>query len=345
MIEGDANGRGFQYPIPTYSITRDFDWSPTENNKLLFEMTAKYGTPYFSNYINSDMEPSDVRSMCCRLRLDLRELRKKSGGYFGSGESTGSIGVVTLNMPRLAYLAKDEADFFRRLDKLMDIAARSLKIKRDVVTKLMNEGLYPYTKRYLGTFDNHFSTIGVNGMNELLRNFSNDSMDITSEEGRTFAEEILEFIRVRMQEYQEETGNLYNLEATPAEGTTHRFAREDQKRYPEILQAGPVGQRYYTNSSQLPVDHTSDLFRALQLQDELQCCYTGGTVFHMYMNEAISSPEACRDIVRKVLTRFRMPYLTVTPLFSVCDKHGYLRGEHEYCPFCDEELLHIHRHE
>ena len=227
----------------------------------------------------------------------------------------------------------------------MDIAARSLKIKREVITKLLDGGLYPYTKRYLPTFRNHFSTIGVNGMNELLRNFSNDTMDITSEEGRAFAEEILEFIRLRMQEYQEETGNLYNLEATPAEGTTHRFAREDQKRYPDIIQAGPVGQRYYTNSSQLPVDHTSDLFRALQLQDELQCCYTGGTVFHMYMNEAISSPEACRDIVRKVLTRFRMPYLTVTPLFSVCEKHGYLRGEHEYCPFCDEELLHIHRHE
>ena len=345
MIEGDANGRGFQYPIPTYSITRDFDWSDTENNRLLFEMTSKYGTPYFSNYINSDMEPSDVRSMCCRLRLDLRELRKKTGGFFGSGESTGSVGVVTINMPRIAYLSRNKADFYRRLDHMMDIAARSLKIKRDVISKLLDEGLYPYTKRYLGTFNNHFSTIGVNGMNELLRNFSNDTMDITTEEGRKFAEEILEFIRLRMQEYQEETGNLYNLEATPAEGTTHRFAREDQKRYPDIIQAGPVGQRYYTNSSQLPVGHTSDLFRALQLQDELQCCYTGGTVFHMYMNEAISSPEACRDIVRKVLTRFRMPYLTVTPLFSVCEKHGYLRGEHQYCPFCDEELLRLHRHE
>ena len=259
---------------------------------------------------------------------------------------TGSIGVVTINLARLGYLFKQNREaLFARLGELLDLAKSCLEKKRAFVQEMYDRGLYPYTRRYLPTFRNHFSTIGVNGMNELLRNFSNDSMDITSEEGRTFAEEILEFIRVRMQEYQEETGNLYNLEATPAEGTTHRFAREDQKRYPEILQAGPVGQRYYTNSSQLPVDHTSDLFRALQLQDELQCCYTGGTVFHMYMNEAISSPEACRDIVRKVLTRFRMPYLTVTPLFSVCEKHGYLRGEHEYCPFCDEELLHIHRHE
>ena len=345
MVDGDADGRIFTFPIPTYNITKDFDWD-APNTDLLFEMTAKYGTPYFQNFINSDLEPTDVRSMCCRLQLDLRELRKRGNGLFGSSELTGSIGVVTVNMARLGYLhAHDEAGLVARLDELLSFAKTTLEAKRTTVQELMDRGLYPYTARWLGSLDNHFATIGVNGMNELLRNFSNDTMDITSEEGRAFAEEILEFIRLRMQEYQEETGNLYNLEATPAEGTTHRFAREDQKRYPDIIQAGPVGQRYYTNSSQLPVDHTSDLFRALQLQDELQCCYTGGTVFHMYMNEAISSPEACRDIVRKVLTRFRMPYLTVTPLFSVCEKHGYLRGEHEYCPFCDEELLHIHRHE
>ena len=344
-VEAEAARVGLCDANQTVSITKDFDWSETENNRLLFEMTAKYGTPYFSNYINSDMKPSDVRSMCCRLRLDLRELRKKSGGFFGSGESTGSVGVVTINMPRIAYLAKDKKDFYDRLDHMMDIAARSLKTKRTVITKLLDAGLYPYTKRYQGTFKNHFSTIGLIGMNEVGLNANWLRKDLTHPETLAFTKEVLTHMRERLKDYQEQYGDLYNLEATPAEGTTHRFAREDQKRYPDIIQAGPVGQRYYTNSSQLPVDHTSDLFRALQLQDELQCCYTGGTVFHMYMNEAISSPEACRDIVRKVLTRFRMPYLTVTPLFSVCEKHGYLRGEHEYCPFCDEELLHIHRHE
>ena len=360
LTEGDSTGQPFTFPIPTVNITEDFDWEG-ENVPLLFENAAKIGSSYFQNFIGSQYtvnengervpderayKPDAVRSMCCRLQLDLRELLKRGGGLFGSAEMTGSIGVVTINLARLGYLFKQNREaLFARLGELLDLAKSCLEKKRTFVQEMYDRGLYPYTRRYLPTFRNHFSTIGVNGMNELLRNFSNDSMDITSEEGRTFAEEILEFIRLRMQEYQEETGNLYNLEATPAEGTTHRFAREDQKRYPDILQAGPVGQRYYTNSSQLPVDHTSDLFRALQLQDELQCCYTGGTVFHMYMNEAISSPEACRDIVRKVLTRFRMPYLTVTPLFSVCDKHGYLRGEHQYCPFCDEELLHIHRHE
>ena len=360
LTEGDSTGQPFTFPIPTVNITEDFDWEG-ENVPLLFENAAKIGSSYFQNFIGSQYtvnehgervpderayKPDAVRSMCCRLQLDLRELLKRGGGLFGSAEMTGSIGVVTINLARLGYLFKQNREaLFARLGELLDLAKSCLEKKRAFVQEMYDRGLYPYTKRYLPTFRNHFSTIGVNGMNELLRNFSNDTMDITSEEGRAFAEEILEFIRLRMQEYQEETGNLYNLEATPAEGTTHRFAREDQKRYPDIIQAGPVGQRYYTNSSQLPVDHTSDLFRALQLQDELQCCYTGGTVFHMYMNEAISSPEACRDIVRKVLTRFRMPYLTVTPLFSVCEKHGYLRGEHEYCPFCDEELLHIHRHE
>ena len=360
LTEGDSTGQPFTFPIPTVNITEDFDWEG-ENVPLLFENAAKIGSSYFQNFIGSQYtvnehgervpderayKPDAVRSMCCRLQLDLRELLKRGGGLFGSAEMTGSIGVVTINLARLGYLFKQNREaLFARLGELLDLAKSCLEKKRAFVQEMYDRGLYPYTKRYLPTFRNHFSTIGVNGMNELLRNFSNDTMDITSEEGRAFAEEILEFIRLRMQEYQEETGNLYNLEATPAEGTTHRFAREDQKRYPDIIQAGPVGQRYYTNSSQLPVDHTSDLFRALQLQDELQCCYTGGTVFHMYMNESISSPEACRDIVRKVLTRFRMPYLTVTPLFSVCEKHGYLRGEHEYCPFCDEELLHIHRHE
>lgn len=360
LTEGDSTGQPFTFPIPTVNITEDFDWDG-ENVPLLFENAAKIGSSYFQNFIGSQYtvnehgervpderayKPDAVRSMCCRLQLDLRELLKRGGGLFGSAEMTGSIGVVTINLARLGYLFKQNREaLFARLEELLDLAKSSLEKKRAFVQEMYDRGLYPYTKRYLPTFRNHFSTIGVNGMNELLRNFSNDTMDITTEEGRNFAEEILEFIRLRMQEYQEETGNLYNLEATPAEGTTHRFAREDLKRYPDILQAGPVGQRYYTNSSQLPVDHTNDLFRALQLQDGLQCCYTGGTVFHMYMNEAISSPEACRDIVRKVLTRFRMPYLTVTPLFSVCEKHGYLRGEHEYCPFCDEELLHIHRHE
>lgn len=360
LTEGDSTGQPFTFPIPTVNITEDFDWDG-ENVPLLFENAARIGSSYFQNFIGSQYtvneqgeripderayKPDAVRSMCCRLQLDLRELLKRGGGLFGSAEMTGSIGVVTINLARLGYLFKNNREaLFARLGELLDLAKSCLEKKRAFVQEMYDRGLYPYTKRYLPTFRNHFSTIGVNGMNELLRNFSGDAIDTTTEDGRAFASEILEFIRSRMQEYQEETGNLYNLEATPAEGTTHRFAREDLKRYPDIIQAGPTGMRYYTNSSQLPVNHTSDLFQALQLQDELQCCYTGGTVFHMYMNEAISSPNACRDIVRKVLTRFRMPYLTVTPLFSVCDKHGYLRGEHEYCPFCDEELLHIHRHE
>lgn len=360
LTEGDSTGQPFTFPIPTVNITEDFDWDG-ENVLLLFENAAKIGSSYFQNFIGSQYKtdengkripderaykPDAVRSMCCRLQLDLRELLKRGGGLFGSAEMTGSIGVVTINLARLGYLYKQNKEaLYERLAELLDLAKSCLEKKRDFIQEMYNRGLYPYTKRYLPTFRNHFSTIGVNGMNELLRNFSNDTINITSIEGKEFAKEILEFIRLRLQEYQEETGNLYNLEATPAEGTTHRFAREDLKRYPDIIQAGPTEQRYYTNSSQIPVNFTNDLFKALQLQDELQCCYTGGTVFHMYMNEAISSPEACRDIVKKVLSQFRMPYLTVTPLFSVCEKHGYLHGEHTFCPLCDEELLHIHRFE
>ena len=336
MIEGDANGRGFQYPIPTYSITRDFDWSETENNKLLFEMTAKYGTPYFSNYINSDMEPSDVRSMCCRLRLDLRELRKKSGGYFGSGESTGSIGVVTINMPRIAYLAKDEEDFFKRLTHLMDISARSLKIKRDIITKLLNEGLYPYTRRYLGTFDNHFSTIGLVGMNEACLNANWLKDDLTHKDAQEFTKKVLNFMRERLKIYQQQYEALYNLEATPAESTTYRFAKHDKKRYPDIITAseGKNGAPYYTNSSHLPVDFTDDIFAALDIQDELQTLYTSGTVFHAFLGQKLHDWKSAATLVRKIAENYKLPYYTMSPTYSVCSKHGYISGEHFTCPKC-----------
>ena len=337
MIEGDANGRGFQYPIPTYSITRDFDWSETENNKLLFEMTAKYGTPYFSNYINSDMEPSDVRSMCCRLRLDLRELRKKSGGFFGSGESTGSIGVVTINIPRIAYLAKDEADFFKRLDKLMDISARSLKIKRDQVTKLMEEGLYPYTKRYLGTFNNHFSTIGLIGMNEAGLNANWIRKDLTHKETQDFAVRVLNHMRERLSDYQELYGDLYNLEATPAESTTYRLAKHDKKRYPEIITAHEGATPYYTNSSHLPVGYTEDIFEALEIQDKLQTLYTSGTVFHAFLGEKLPDWKAAATLVRKIAENHELPYYTLSPTYSVCADHGYLAGEQYTCPHCGKK--------
>ena len=336
MIEGDANGRGFQYPIPTYSITRDFDWSETENNKLLFEMTAKYGTPYFSNYINSDMEPSDVRSMCCRLRLDLRELRKKSGGFFGSGESTGSVGVVTINLPRIAYLAEDEADFYQRLDKLMDIAARSLKTKRTVITKLMEAGLYPYTKRYLGTFDNHFSTIGLIGMNEVGLNAKWLRHDLTHADTQAFAVDVLNHMRERLSDYQEEYGDLYNLEATPAESTTYRFAKHDKEQFPDIITANEHGTPYYTNSSHLPVGYTEDIFSALDVQDELQTLYTSGTVFHAFLGEKLPSWQAAAALVRKIAENYKLPYYTMSPTYSVCKNHGYLTGEQFTCPICGE---------
>ena len=336
MIEGDANGRGFQYPIPTYSITSDFDWSETENNKLLFEMTSKYGTPYFSNYINSDMEPSDVRSMCCRLRLDLRELRKKSGGYFGSGESTGSVGVVTINMPRIAYLAKDEADFYARLDKLMDIAARSLKVKRDVITKLLDAGLYPYTKRYLGTFANHFSTIGLVGMNEACLNAKWLGVDLTNAKAQEFTKDVLNHMRDRLSDYQEKYGDLYNLEATPAESTSFRLAKHDLKRYPDIITAAKKeGESpYYTNSSHLPVGYTDDIFTALDVQDELQTLYTSGTVFHAFLGEKLPDWKAAANLVRKIAENYKLPYYTMSPTYSVCKDHGYIAGEHFECPEC-----------
>ena len=337
MIEGDYNGRGFQYPIPTYSITRDFDWSETENNRLLFEMTAKYGTPYFSNYINSDMEPSDVRSMCCRLRLDLRELRKKSGGFFGSGESTGSIGVVTINLPRIAYLAKDEADFYERLDKLMDIAARSLKVKRSVITRLMENGLYPYTKRYLGTFGNHFSTIGLIGMNEVGLNAKWLRADLTQEKTQKFAAEILDHMRERLSDYQELYGDLYNLEATPAESTTYRFAKHDKERYPDIITANENGTPYYTNSSHLPVGYTEDIFTALEIQDELQTRYTSGTVFHAFLGEKLPDWKAAASLVRKIAENHKLPYYTMSPTYAVCVDHGYLPGEQYVCPHCGKK--------
>ena len=338
MIEGDANGRGFQYPIPTYSITSDFDWSPTENNQLLFEMTAKYGTPYFSNYINSDMEPSDVRSMCCRLRLDLRELRKKSGGFFGSGESTGSIGVVTINMPRIAYLAEDEADFYKRLDHLMDVAARSLKIKRTVITKLLNEGLYPYTKRYLGTLDNHFSTIGLVGMNEAGLNAKWVRADMTSEKCQEFTKKALNHMRERLSDYQEEYGDLYNLEATPAESTSYRLAKHDVAQFPEIITAAEAGGApYYTNSSHLPVGYTDDIFSALDIQDEMQTLYTSGTVFHAFLGEKMPDWQAAANLVRKIAENYRLPYYTISPTYSVCKNHGYLNGEQYTCPDCGEK--------
>jgi len=338
MIEGDANGRGFQYPIPTYSITKNFDWSETENNKLLFEMTAKYGTPYFSNYINSDMEPSDVRSMCCRLRLDLRELRKKSGGFFGSGESTGSVGVVTINLPRIAYLAEDEKDFYKRLTNLMDIAARSLKVKRNVITKLLDEGLYPYTKRYLGTFNNHFSTIGLIGMNEVGLNAKWLREDLTHEKTQKFAKEVLNFMREKLSDYQEEYGDLYNLEATPAESTTYRFAKHDKKRYPDIITAANEGEEpYYTNSSHLPVSFTDDIFKALDIQDELQTLYTSGTVFHAFLGERLDDWKAAAKLVKTIAENYRLPYYTLSPTYSVCKNHGYFTGEVYKCPECGEE--------
>ena len=335
MIEGDANGRGFQYPIPTYSITRDFDWSDTENNRLLFEMTAKYGTPYFSNYINSDMEPSDVRSMCCRLRLDLRELRKKSGGFFGSGESTGSVGVVTINMPRIAYLSNDESEFYRRLDRLMDIAARSLSVKRSIITKLLDEGLYPYTKKYLGTFSNHFSTIGLVGMNEAGLNAKWLQADMTHEKTQEFSKQVLNHMRERLSDYQEMYGDLYNLEATPAESTTYRLAKHDLARYPDIITAAEEGGApYYTNSSHLPVGYTSDIFEALDIQDELQTLYTSGTVFHAFLGEKLPDWKAAADLVRKIANNYKLPYYTMSPTYSICKDHGYLTGEQYTCPHC-----------
>ena len=335
MIEGDANGRGFQYPIPTYSITRDFDWSDTENNRLLFEMTSKYGTPYFSNYINSYMEPSDVRSMCCRLRLDLRELRKKTGGFFGSGESTGSVGVVTINMPRIAYLSATKDDFYKRLNKMMDIAARSLKIKREVITKLLNEGLYPYTKRYLGTFENHFSTIGLIGMNEVGLNANWLRADMTDKRTQEFTKEVLNHMRNRLSDYQEQYGDLYNLEATPAESTTYRLAKHDRKRWPAIKTAGKPGDTpYYTNSSHLPVDYTTDIFDALDIQDELQTLYTSGTVFHAFLGEKLPDWRAAADLIRTIAENYKLPYYTLSPTYSICKEHGYLAGEQKICPHC-----------
>ena len=337
MIEGDANGRGFQYPIPTYSITKTFDWSDTENNRLLFTMTAKYGTPYFSNYINSDMEPSDVRSMCCRLRLDLRELRKKSGGFFGSGESTGSVGVVTINLPRLAYLATDEKDFYARLDKIMDISARSLKVKRNTITTLLEAGLYPYTKRYLGTFNNHFSTIGLVGMNEACLNARWLRKDLTNPEAVEFAKDVLNHMRTRLSDYQELYGDLYNLEATPAESTAYRLAKHDKKRYPDIITASENGKTpYYTNSSHLPVSYTDDIYKALDVQDELQTLYTSGTVFHAFLGQKLPSYKSCMNLVRKIAENYHIPYYTMSPTYSICKDHGYIEGEQYVCPKCGQ---------
>ena len=339
MMKGDSKGRVFTVPIPTYNITKDFDWD-SPNTLLLFRMTAKYGLPYFQNFINSDLKPNMIRSMCCRLQLDLRELLKRGNGLFGSAEQTGSIGVVTINCARLGYLFKsDEEGLYKRLDHLLEMARDSLEVKRKVIQRYMDQGLFPYTKRYLGTLRNHFSTIGVNGMNEMIRNFTNDEHDITDDWGHAFALKMLDHVRSRMVEFQTETGHMYNLEATPAEGTTYRFAKEDKKRFPDILQAGTPEHPYYTNSSQLPVGYTDDPFLALEMQDDLQKKYTGGTVLHLYMNEAVSSAEACRELVRRVLTTFRLPYITVTPTFSICPKHGYISGRHDFCPYCDAELL------
>jgi len=335
MLEGDANGRGFQYPIPTYSITKDFDWSETENNKLLFEMTAKYGTPYFSNYINSDMEPSDVRSMCCRLRLDLRELRKKSGGFFGSGESTGSIGVVTLNMPRIAYLSKTKDEFFDRLNDMMDNAANSLDTKRHVITKFLDAGLYPYTKRYLGSFKNHFSTIGLLGMNEACLNANWIKEDLTNEKAQEFTKEVLNHMRNRLSDYQEKYGDLFNLEATPAESTSYRLAKHDKEQYPEIITASNSSETpYYTNSSNLPVSYTEDIFKALDIQDSIQTLYTSGTVFHAFLGEKLPNWKSAANLVRKIAQNYKLPYYTISPTYSVCRDHGYLLGEHFKCPEC-----------
>lgn len=335
MVEGDANGRGFQYPIPTYSITKNFDWSETENNKLLFEMTAKYGTPYFSNYINSDMEPSDVRSMCCRLRLDLRELRKKSGGFFGSGESTGSIGVVTINMPRIAYLSATEEEFYERLDKMMDISARSLKVKRETIAKFLENGLYPYTRRYLGSFNNHFSTIGLVGMNEACLNAKWLRADLANPKAQDFTKQVLNHMRERLSDYQVEYGDLYNLEATPAESTSYRLARHDRKYYPDIITASDNKESpYYTNSSHLPVSYTDDIFSALDVQDDLQTLYTSGTVFHAFLGQKLSSWKQAASLVRKIAENYRLPYYTISPTYSVCSKDGYISGEHFSCPVC-----------
>ena len=334
MIEGDANGRGFQYPIPTYSITKDFDWSETENNKLLFEMTAKYGTPYFSNYVNSDMQPSDVRSMCCRLRLDLRELRKKSGGYFGSGESTGSIGVVTINMPHIAYLSKNKEEFYARLDRIMDISARSLKEKRNVISGLLDAGLYPYTKRYLGSFNNHFSTIGLVGMNETCLNAKWIQKDLTAKESQEFTVEVLNHMRNRLSDYQEKYGDLYNLEATPAESTSYRLAKHDKEKYPDIITANESGTPYYTNSSHLPVGYTDDIFTALDIEDAFQTLYTSGTVFHAFLGERLSDWKNAALLVRKISENYKLPYYTLSPTYSVCSKDGYIAGEVWKCPKC-----------
>ena len=339
MIAGDAHGRIFTFPIPTYNISKDFDWD-SANSELLFEMTARYGLPYFQNFINSELKPNQIRSMCCRLQLDLRELLKRGNGLFGSAEQTGSVGVVTINCARLGYVFKgDKEGLYKRLDYLMGLAKTSLEIKRKEVQKHMDQGLFPFTKRYLGTLRNHFSTIGVNGINEMIRNFTNDKFDITSEEGHAFAIEFLDHVRAKMVEYQEETGNLYNLEATPAEGTTYRFAKEDKKRWPDIIQAGTAKNNYYTNSSQLPVGFTDDPFEALEMQDDLQRKYTGGTVLHLYMGERISTSHACKELVKRALTHFKLPYITITPTFSICPKHGYIAGEHKFCPLCDDELV------
>lgn len=338
MIEGDANGRGFQYPIPTYSITRDFDWSDTENNRLLFTMTSKYGTPYFSNYINSDMEPSDVRSMCCRLRLDLRELRKKSGGFFGSGESTGSVGVVTINIPRIAYVATTEEEYFKELERLMNIAARSLKIKRNVITKLLEEGLYPYTKRYLGSFNNHFSTIGLVGMNEACLNARWIGKDLTHKEAQEFTKKTLNFMRDKLSDYQEEYGDLYNLEATPAESTSYRLAKHDRAKFPNIICAKSMDNvPYYTNSSHLPVGYTEDIFTALDVQDDLQTLYTSGTVFHAFLGQKLDNWQAAANLVRKIAENYKLPYYTLSPTYSICADHGYLEGEQYACPICGKK--------
>ncbi len=343
MTAGDAKGRLFTFPIPTYNITSDFPWE-SENADLLFEMTAKYGLPYFQNFINSSLKPGQVRSMCCRLQLDLRELLARGNGLFGSAEQTGSVGVVTLNCARLGYLFKgDEAGMMKRLDELMDLARTTLEIKRKVIQRHMDAGLFPFTKRYLGTLRNHFSTIGVNGINEMIRNFTNDEHDITDSFGQAFANRFLEYIRNKMVVFQQETGSMYNLEATPAEGTTYRLAKEDQKRYPDIIQAGTKAAPYYTNSSQLPVGFTDDPFTALNLQESLQSKYTGGTVMHLYMGERISDSKTCRKLLKRVLENYRIPYVTVTPTFSICPKHGYISGEHKFCPLCDEELIAVKR--
>lgn len=338
MLKGDAKGRVFTFPIPTYNITHEFDWHGP-NTDALFEMTAKYGLPYFQNFLNSDLKPHHVRSMCCRLQLDLNELLKRGNGLFGSAEMTGSVGVVTINLARLGYVYRgDKIAFFNRLGELMQLAKTSLELKRKEIQKWMDLGLYPFTKRYLGHLNNHFSTIGLNGANEAIKNFTGGEEDITTQMGGDFAEEILLFMRQKLIDYQEETGNLYNLEASPAEGTTYRFAKEDKKRYPDIIQSGTAEYPYYTNSTQLPVEYTNDVFEALQLQDRFQTKYTGGTVLHLYLAERLENAESCRQLVKRALSNFRLPYITISPTFSICPKHGYLSGEHDYCPKCDDEI-------